>query len=221
MNESYFESIFALFDKKHPFCLFWTLFGQFLGTFPFWPVPMMPWLLNWIIFWIESAEFILNWIIFWNGSLVKQYWIEYWMNRFLAKFKHWIESDLVSPITSGRWVYPRAVGESDIPIATAAGPPTAQGTLYCGGWTWCCVQIFFLGRGRFRLCNSLVLWRVLLLGSHFSYICVAPSTAKIRLAGSEYKPSWLTRQHLFAIQNGFLKLISQHFLNSEIAQKST
>ena len=73
--------------------------GQFLGNFPIRPVSMISWLLNWIIFWIESAEFILNWIIFWNGSLVKQYWIEYWMNRFLAKFKHWIESDGVSNTT--------------------------------------------------------------------------------------------------------------------------
>ena len=79
------------------FCLFWTLFGQFLGTFPIRPVLIIPWLLNWIIFWIESPEFILNWIIFWIESWVKQYWIEYWMNHFLAKFKHWIESDWVSP----------------------------------------------------------------------------------------------------------------------------
>ena len=57
------------------------------------------WLLNWIIFWIESAEFILNWIIIWIESWVKQYWIKYWMNHFLAKFKHWIESDWVSPTT--------------------------------------------------------------------------------------------------------------------------
>ena len=78
------------------FCLFWTLFGQFLGTFPIRPVLIIPWLLNWIIFWIESPEFILNWIIFWIESWVKQYWIEYWMNHFLAKFKHWIESDRVS-----------------------------------------------------------------------------------------------------------------------------
>ena len=78
------------------FCLFWTLFGQFLGTFPIRPVLIIPWLLNWIIFWIESPEFILNWIIFWIESWVKQYWIEYWMNHFLAKFKHWIESERVS-----------------------------------------------------------------------------------------------------------------------------
>ena len=88
------------FLMKSPlFCLFWTLFGQFLGTFPIRPVSMIPWLLNWIIFWIESAEYFLNWIIFWIESWVKQYWIEYWMNHFLAKFKHWIESDWVSPTT--------------------------------------------------------------------------------------------------------------------------
>ena len=82
------------------FCLFWTLFGQFLGIFPIRPVLIIPWLLNWIIFWIESPEFILNWIIFWIESWVKQYWIEYWMNHFLAKFKYWIESDWVSFTTT-------------------------------------------------------------------------------------------------------------------------
>ena len=47
------------FLMKSPlFCLIWTLFGQFFGTFPIWPVSMIPWLLNWIIFWIESPEFI-------------------------------------------------------------------------------------------------------------------------------------------------------------------
>ena len=94
------------FLMKSPlFCLFWTLFGQFLGTFPIRPVLMIPWLLNWIIFWIESAEFFLNWIIFWIESWVKQYWIEYWMNHFLAKFKHWIESDRVSnTLTQRRWL---------------------------------------------------------------------------------------------------------------------
>ena len=79
--------------------LFWTHFGQFSGTFPNRPVSMIPWLLKWIIFWIESAEFFLNWIIFWIESCVEQYWMEYWMNHFLAKFKHWIESDWVSPTT--------------------------------------------------------------------------------------------------------------------------
>ena len=75
---------------KAPF--FFVYFGHFLGTFPIRPVLMIPWLWNWIIFWIESTELCLNWIIFWIESWVKQYWIEYWMNNFLAKFKHWIES---------------------------------------------------------------------------------------------------------------------------------
>ena len=96
MNESYFESIFVIFDEQHPFL---SILDTFLGTFPIRPVSMMPWLLNWIIFRIESAEFILNWIIFWIEPWLKQYWIEYWMNHFLAKFKHWIESDWVSPNT--------------------------------------------------------------------------------------------------------------------------
>ena len=70
-----------------------------MGTFPIRPVSMIPWLMNWIIFWIESAEFFLNWIIFWIESWAKQYWIEYWMNHFLAKFKNWIEWDWVSNTT--------------------------------------------------------------------------------------------------------------------------
>ena len=93
-------SIFAIFDEKPPFCLIWTLFGQSLGTFPIRPVSMIPWLLNRIIFWIESAKNFLNWIILWIESGVKQYWIKYWMNHFLAKFKNWIESDWVSFTTT-------------------------------------------------------------------------------------------------------------------------
>ena len=83
---------------------FLIIFFVFLGTFLIKPVPMIPWLLNWIIFWIESAEFFWNWIIFWIESWEKQYWIEYLMNHFLAKFKHWIESDWVSDTTTtSRW----------------------------------------------------------------------------------------------------------------------
>ena len=103
MNELNFESIFAIFLLK---ALFWSIlhtFGQFLGTFPNWPVSMIPGLLNWIIFWIESAEVFLNWIIFWMESWVKQYWIKYWMNYFLAKFKHWIESDWVLATITSPW----------------------------------------------------------------------------------------------------------------------
>ena len=91
---------FPFWMKSHlSFCLFWTLFGKFLGTFPIRPVSMIAWALNWIIFWIESAEFSLNWIIFWIESWVKQYWIQYWINHFLAKFKHQIESNWVSSPT--------------------------------------------------------------------------------------------------------------------------
>ena len=41
----------------------------------------------------------------------------------------------------GTFYCPRAVGESDSLIATAAGPPTAQGQYkvpWRGGWTCCC-----------------------------------------------------------------------------------
>ena len=73
------------FLMKSPlFCLFWTLFGQFSGTFPIRPVSKSPWLLNWIFFWNES-EFFLNWITFWIESWVKRYWIEYWMNHFFGQ----------------------------------------------------------------------------------------------------------------------------------------
>ena len=92
------------FLMKSPFfSLFWVFFRYFLGTFPIRPVSMIPWLMNWIIPWIESAEFFLNWIIFWIESWAKQYWIKYWMNHFLAKFKHWIESDWVSATTTSPW----------------------------------------------------------------------------------------------------------------------
>ena len=83
MKESYIKSKCSIFDKKATFfCLFWTLFG----TFPIWPVSMMPWLLNWIIFWIESAEFFLNWLIFWieyigqSNIESNNEWIIFWQN---------------------------------------------------------------------------------------------------------------------------------------------
>ena len=71
---------------------FWAIFGTFLNL----SVSRIPCLLNWITSELNQQIFsesnnILNW--------VKQYWIKYWMNHFLAKFKHWIESDWVSPTT--------------------------------------------------------------------------------------------------------------------------
>ena len=104
MNKSYLNRYLPFLMKSPLFCLFWTLFGWFLDTFPIRPVSMIPWLLNWIIFWIESADFFFNWIIFWIESWVKQYWIKYWMNRFLSKFKHWIESDRVSNTPNKMWL---------------------------------------------------------------------------------------------------------------------
>ena len=109
------------------FCLFWTLFGQFLGTFPIRPVLIIPWLLNWIIFWIESPEFILNWIIFWIESWVKQYWIEYWMNHFLAKFKYWIESDWVSFTTTVHCLRN---------TTWKSKPQMSKGAQKCYAWMW-------------------------------------------------------------------------------------
>ena len=100
MNESYFESIFAIFDEKPPFLsildTFWAIFGQLShSTRINDPLTIeLNNLLNWI------SRFFFNWIIFWIESWVKQYWIEYWMNHFLAKFKHWIESDWVSATTT-------------------------------------------------------------------------------------------------------------------------
>ena len=46
-----------------PFCLFWTLFGQILGTFPIGPVSIIPWLLNWITRVYFELNNILNWIL--------------------------------------------------------------------------------------------------------------------------------------------------------------
>ena len=97
MNESYFESIIAIFDEKSPFL---SILDTFWAIFPFDQYQWSP------DYWIELSfelnqhNFFLNWIIFWIESWVKQYWIDYWMNHYLAKFKHWIESDWVSPTPS-------------------------------------------------------------------------------------------------------------------------
>lgn len=68
---------------------FWAIFGTFLNL----SVSRIPCLLNWITSELNQQIFsesnnILNW--------VKQYWIKYWTNHFLAKFTHWIESGRVS-----------------------------------------------------------------------------------------------------------------------------
>ena len=105
-----------------------------MGTFPIRPVSMIPWLMNWINFWIESAEFFWNWIIFWIESWVKRYWIEYWMNHFLAKFKHWIESDWVSytPIQTRMWdFYIKGFWADSLCVNIMIS------TRYMWFWIWC------------------------------------------------------------------------------------
>ena len=96
MWELYIESISSIFDKKSPlFCRYWTFF---------WPESMIPWLLNWSISWIESPEFVLNWVIIWIEFLVCNIERIIELNHFSAKFKHWIESDRVSPTPRVTWI---------------------------------------------------------------------------------------------------------------------
>ena len=69
MNESYFESIFAIFDEKPPFLsildTFWAIFGHFsystsindsLAIELNYLLNQQRFLLNWTIFWMESWE---------------------------------------------------------------------------------------------------------------------------------------------------------------------
>ena len=75
--------------KSPLFCLLWTIFGHFsYSTSINYSLTIeLNYLLNWI------SRFFLNWIIFCIEFWAKQYWIKYWLNHILAKFKHWIESD--------------------------------------------------------------------------------------------------------------------------------
>ena len=108
-----FNRYFHFLIKKTLFFSIWTLFGQFLGTFLIRPVSMIPRLLNWTIFWIESLEFIFNWILVWIEFCVKQsqcgstrychmgeqYWIEYWIESFFGKIQilNWIREGIAHP----------------------------------------------------------------------------------------------------------------------------
>ena len=87
---------------KAPSFVYLDTFWAFLGTFPIRPVLRISWLLNWIILWIESAQCFLNWITFWIESSVKQYWIEYWINHFLAIELNWIRKGIEQPY-SDHW----------------------------------------------------------------------------------------------------------------------
>ena len=94
---------------------------------------MISWLLIWIIFWIES-------------------WVkEYWMNHFLSKFKHWIESDRVSntPMTAG-------------PLCSGANKQTSNKERFTQrmdgrrlGWPICLIRLFSNMRTMQRLICSI------------------------------------------------------------------
>ena len=81
---------------KRPIFVFWGIFFPDLTSINDSLTIELNYLLNWI------SRFFLNRIIFWNKSWVRQYWIQYWINPNLAKFKHWIESDWVLPTTRPR-----------------------------------------------------------------------------------------------------------------------
>ena len=100
MDESYFELISAIFVEQSPFfCLIWTLFGQFLGTYPYQWYPDY-WMLNWIIFfhWISRTfelNNILNWILSESilsrilndsffGKIQTLYWIRWGIEQSIA-----------------------------------------------------------------------------------------------------------------------------------------
>ena len=99
------ESIISIFDKKNPLFVYfvasWLLFGHFYGAFLIRLVSMIPWLLNWVFFWIESLEPILNWMIVWIEFLVSNIESYIELNHSSAKLKHWNESDRVLPTPNG------------------------------------------------------------------------------------------------------------------------
>ena len=85
MNESYFESIIAIFDENSSFLsildTFWAIYGQFsFSTSINDPLTIeLNYLLNWI------SRIFFNWLIFWIESWVKQYhiifeWTIFWQN---------------------------------------------------------------------------------------------------------------------------------------------
>ena len=80
MNESHFESIFAIFDEKSPFCLFWTLLETFWALFWFDQKQWLPDSLNNHLNWITIVYFELNNSS--NSIFGKQYWIENWIESF-------------------------------------------------------------------------------------------------------------------------------------------
>ena len=105
MNESYFYQYLSFLMKSPLFLSILDTSWAFLGTFPMRPVSMIPCLLNWIMFWIESAEFF-NLIIFWIESSVKQYiqyielnieWIIVWQNSNIESNQIGYRTPLLGP----------------------------------------------------------------------------------------------------------------------------
>ena len=102
-NSSDIESMFSSFDRKP---LFFVYFGQFLATFLtvfgyFFDTP-------WALYWLDQNQrFSDYWIeLYFELNHQSLFWIEFSgcnietnieLNHFSAKFKYWIESDMVSP----------------------------------------------------------------------------------------------------------------------------
>ena len=109
------------------------------------PVSMIPWLLNWIIYWIESPQFFLNWIIV---------WIEFWetniesiieLNPFLPKFKLWIESFWVSIMAKPVWksqTVPDLVLSHSEEVKTTASDLRSDKNRFCQSWVYICRPVF-------------------------------------------------------------------------------
>ena len=69
-----------------PFLLVWIIFWIESQTI----------IVNWIIYWIESQQLIVNWIIFWIEFSLNDFELNIELNQFCAKIKLWIESIWVS-----------------------------------------------------------------------------------------------------------------------------
>ena len=96
MNESYFESIIAIFDEKPPFLsildTFWAIFGQFSNSTSINDLLTIE--LNNLLNWINRFFFELNNIL--NRILGKAILNRILNESFFGKFQHWIESERVS-----------------------------------------------------------------------------------------------------------------------------
>ena len=99
-------------------------------------ISILPFLLIWIIFWIESQTIIVNWIIYWiESQWFIWIWIIFWiefslndfelnieLNQFCAKFKLWIESIWVSNRAKLHWIHPTQYASRYPPASAALRP---------------------------------------------------------------------------------------------------